>query len=47
MEAVVARFAEDVQALVDASLEPELELARELLELMRAGAEQGDMYPGY
>ncbi len=47
MEDVVARFEADVQALADDSLEPELKLARELLDLMRAGAEQGDMYPGY
>jgi Ca-activated chloride channel family protein len=38
------RFAADAEALNDASLTPELELASTLLGLMESGAPQGDLY---
>ncbi len=44
MEAVVARFAADIESFNDESMSAEYELARELLNLMRDGADQGDLY---
>ena len=47
MHQVVERFADDAQALDDPALLPELELARDLLDLMEQGAPQGDLYGQY
>ena len=44
MEAVCARINRDVDDLQDAALEPERDLAQAILQLMIAGAAQGDMY---
>ena len=45
MTAARDRFAADAEALGDATLTPELELASDLLALMEAGAPQGSWYP--
>ncbi len=44
MEAVVARFAADIESFNNESMTTEYELARELLDLVREGAQQGDLY---
>lgn len=44
MEAVVARCAADTESFNDESMTTECELARELLNLMKEGADQGDLY---
>ncbi|MEZ4389042.1 MAG: VWA domain-containing protein [Candidatus Krumholzibacteriia bacterium] len=44
MEAVCARFAQDIEQLADADLETERGLGEALLQLMVEGAPQGDMY---
>jgi len=44
MTDVVSRISSDAQSLDDSALDPEVELAQDLLDLMRNGAEQGDMY---
>jgi Ca-activated chloride channel family protein len=49
MEQVVARFEADIATIEDTSpddvtMDTELQLARRLLQLMRDGAEQGDLY---
>lgn len=46
MSAALERFQSDAEALNDAALDPEIELAADLLRLMQEGAEQGDLY-GY
>lgn len=45
MEGVVARVAADAEAMDDEALAPEVQLARDLLALMKEGAPQGTMYP--
>lgn len=44
MRAAYDRFAADAAALGDPALAPEVELAADLVALMEAGAEQGDLY---
>ena len=44
MKLVVDRFALDAEALGDEALQPEVELAGKLLDLMENGADQGDLY---
>jgi len=46
MTKAVDRFTADVGALGDAALEPELQLAADLLDLMEHGAPQGSLYGG-
>lgn len=47
LEAVYQRFAADAESLGDAALEREQDLAGDLLELMKSGAEQGSLYGYY
>jgi Ca-activated chloride channel homolog len=47
MELAFARFSADAEALADPALDPEVALAGKLLELMRAGAAQGNLYGGF
>jgi len=47
LEPVLARFATDANAVGDADLQTEAEFWPKLLELMKAGAPQGSLYPGY
>ena len=44
MEKVVDRITADAAALADPALDPEVQLARDLLALMESGADQGDLY---
>ncbi len=44
LETAINRFAEHVEVLDDEALGAELEFARQLVQLMREGAEQGDLY---
>ncbi len=44
MQSVCARIDQDIDDLQDAALEPEMDLADAILQLMIDGAEQGDMY---
>ncbi len=44
MEAAVERFEADAESIGDEALDPEAQLARDVLALMREGADQGDMY---
>ena len=44
VSAALERFKSDAEALHDPALTPESELATDLLQLMQAGAEQGDLY---
>jgi Ca-activated chloride channel family protein len=44
MKMVVDRITQDAQALADPALDPEVQLAQDLLTLMEAGADQGDLY---
>lgn len=44
MQRVVARIAADAEALADATLDPEVEFAEDLLALMESGAPQGTLY---
>jgi Ca-activated chloride channel family protein len=44
MQKVFDRITKDAQALADPALDPEVQLAEDLLSLMEAGAEQGDLY---
>jgi Ca-activated chloride channel family protein len=46
MERAHARIVEDAESIADAALDPEVQLAADLLALMRAGASQGDLYSG-
>ena len=46
MQVALARFSGDVESLNNDALTAEVELAGDLLELMKQGAEQGDLY-GY
>ena len=45
MTAVSERFAADAANLADVALDPEVQLAADLLSLMESGAPQGDFYP--
>src|SRR5690606_11870871 len=45
MSAVRDRFAADAESIAHESLDPELQLAQDLLALMEEGAPQGDLYP--
>ncbi len=44
LEDAIARFDNTAEALADEALNAELDFANELLQLMQAGAEQGDLY---
>ncbi|MBW2262619.1 MAG: hypothetical protein JRG91_11650 [Deltaproteobacteria bacterium] len=45
MESVVERFAADAIAIADPAIDEEVLFATAMLELMRAGAPQGNFYP--
>lgn len=46
MELTLARIEADAASIADPELDQEEELARDMLELMRSGAPQGDLYSG-